>query len=103
VVERVGWVIEVATVPIGLAPVSGRVEHHGVKVHPATVWRGEFHSYREPVSLDVVSTAFEGRDRGSFVIGVNSKIHVTMRTRLVPDEGVDSPPASEPDATTGPA
>jgi hypothetical protein len=100
VVERVGGVVEMATVPIGLPPMAGGVEHHRVEIHPAAAWRSELHSHRAPVRLDVVSTVFECGDRSTFVIGINGKIKVTMRTRLMSDEGVDSPSASDPDTTT---
>ncbi len=97
--EPIGWVVEVATIEVGLAAMSNFVKVHGVQVQPGVVLQNQLHPDGSPVRLHPVPECTEHVQRSRLIVGVDCEIEIPMMPGLVPDQRVDPPSPGDPEPT----
>jgi hypothetical protein len=99
--EAVTWILEVAAVDVGLAPVTVGVEDERVEIDPTAGLGDQFNANGAPVGLHRKAAKFESCDGSRLVVGVDGEVEVPMGASLATRERIDAPAPSDPYSTVG--
>jgi hypothetical protein len=100
-VERLWRIVELPAAEVGLAAMSGRVEHHRVNVDPTAALSHQLNTNWSPVSLYAVPPALQSAQCDDLVVGVQRQVEITVQPRLPTNQGVDTPPPGDPNRAAG--